>query len=285
MTHVQWQGYLRKDGRKGIRNYVLVVYLTKSTQQAARKITSGFKNHPVRFIGFTGTYPAHYNYKILHALCTHPNVGGVLLLTGRNENLAEMNLDASINESGRPVHTIVFQKKEGYEMAINEGVQWIEWCMGILDHTMMVPMRVNDLIIGSISAGNAEVGGITANHVVGQALDKLVSQNGTALFGLIGIPGGLDVSASAEIVSMTASGCHIILSSTGTGTVGFSIISPLIRISADPKRDMSSPDEVDINVGGILQGEVIPEDVCDNVFEGIILVAAGISTCSEGLRR
>lgn len=33
-----WQGYLRQDGRCGIRNHILVIYTVKCSEFVARKI-------------------------------------------------------------------------------------------------------------------------------------------------------------------------------------------------------------------------------------------------------
>ena len=37
-TEISWRGYKRKDGRKGIRNRVLVIYTVKCAEHVARKI-------------------------------------------------------------------------------------------------------------------------------------------------------------------------------------------------------------------------------------------------------
>ena len=41
-------GYLRQDGRKGIRNVVLVVYLVECAHHVARKIVSSIDSEDVQ---------------------------------------------------------------------------------------------------------------------------------------------------------------------------------------------------------------------------------------------
>ena len=51
------QGYLRADGRKGIRNMVVVGYLVECAHHVAREIALPFRDRDVHVIGFPGCYP------------------------------------------------------------------------------------------------------------------------------------------------------------------------------------------------------------------------------------
>jgi altronate dehydratase large subunit len=56
---MEWQGYLRKDGRLGIRNFVVVVYLVECGHHVAREITNRFTDSPVHLIGFPAVTRMH----------------------------------------------------------------------------------------------------------------------------------------------------------------------------------------------------------------------------------
>ena len=375
---MQWQGYLRKDGRKGIRNYITVVYLVECAHHVAREITSRFKEHPVQLIGFAGCYPNAYADRVMNSLCTHPNVGAVLLISLGCESFDRKKLEENIRQSGRPVNSIVIQEAGGTRKAINDGVRWVDWCLGIIGNTMMVPMTVNDLVVGTVCGGSDATSGITANPAVGLAFNKLVANKGIAIFEetgeMIGLeevmssravnpqlalelkksvekaaryysamghgsfaPGNADgglttieeksmgaycksgdcqisglikpgdrpvqpglylmdvvpdgepkfgfpnINDTVEIVEMISSGCHIILFTTGRGSVVGSAISPVIKICANPQTYRRMEEDMDINAGGILTGETTLKDTGEKIFEGILAVASGIPTCSEGL--
>ncbi len=47
-----WTGYLREDGRKGVRNIVLVIYTVECAQQVAHSVAAGEED--VHVIGFPG---------------------------------------------------------------------------------------------------------------------------------------------------------------------------------------------------------------------------------------
>ena len=73
--------YLRSDGRKGIRNNIVVSYLVECAHHVAREIVHPFREQGVNLIGFSGCYPNAYSHKMMERLCTHPNVGAALLVS------------------------------------------------------------------------------------------------------------------------------------------------------------------------------------------------------------
>jgi len=93
--------FLRSDGRKGIRNCIVVAYLVECAHHVAREIVDAFKGQPVHLIGFGGCYPNAYADRMMNMLCTHPNVGGVLLLSLGCESFNRHRLEQNI-EKDRP---------------------------------------------------------------------------------------------------------------------------------------------------------------------------------------
>src|SRR5437016_13255141 len=66
------QGFLRSDGRKGIRNCIVVGYLVECAHHVAREIVDSYRGQPVHLIGFRGCYPNAYADRMMNKLCTHP---------------------------------------------------------------------------------------------------------------------------------------------------------------------------------------------------------------------
>lgn len=376
LMETQWQGYLRKDGNKGIRNYILVVYLVECAHHVAREISSQFRNQPVQLIGFAGCYPNEYADRLMNALCTHPNTGGVLLVSLGCESFNKKRLEENIKSSGRPAHTIVIQQEGGTRNAIAAGLSWVREAVVEIDAVPRVPMSVGDLIVGTVCGGSDATSGMTANPAVGCAFNKLVANNGIAIFEetgeMIGLeevmssravhpklavalkqsiekaaryytlmghgsfaPGNADgglttieeksmgaycksgdspisglikpsdkpkkpglylmdvvpdgdpkfgfpnINDTVEIVEMISSGCQLILFTTGRGSVVGSAISPVIKICANPNTYEKMSDDMDINAGKILKGEATIEEVGEEIFERILQVASGASSCSE----
>jgi hypothetical protein len=66
-------GYLRADGRKGIRNVVVVVYTVECAHHVARLVVNAFPGQEVHLIGFPGCYPNDYADQMMRRLVTHPH--------------------------------------------------------------------------------------------------------------------------------------------------------------------------------------------------------------------
>lgn len=373
-----WKGYLRKDGRKGIRNQLLVVYLVECAHHVARLITQKFPDAPVQLIGFPGCYPNEYADRIMNALCVHPNTGAVLLVSLGCESFNRNALQKNIAASGRPCHTLVIQQAGGTKKTIDAGIAWINETLAGLNYVPKTDMQVEDLVIGTVCGGSDATSGITANPAVGRVFNRLVENKAIAIFEetgeMIGLehiisqrgatpalgtalkksvekagryytqmghgsfaPGNADgglttieeksmgaycksgeapitglikpgdipvlpglylmdvvpdgplkfgfpnINDNAEIVEMIASGSHIILFTTGRGSVVGSAISPVIKICANPQTYRRMQDDMDVNAGRILSGKSTLDEIATEIFELIQKVAAGATTCSEAL--
>ncbi len=121
MNGLEMRGWLRADGRKGIRNVVAVGYLVECAHHVAREIVVPFRDRDVHVIGFPGCYPNDYAQSMMERLCTHPNVGAVLLVSLGCESFNKYALERVVRASGRPVKTIVIQAAGGTRKSIDEG--------------------------------------------------------------------------------------------------------------------------------------------------------------------
>ncbi|HEV9037734.1 MAG TPA: UxaA family hydrolase [Puia sp.] len=378
MENEQISGYLRSDGRMGIRNIVLIAYLVECAHFVADEIASGFKGQPVHVIGFSGCYPNQHADKVMNALCCHSNVGAVLLLSLGCESFNKQHLFKTIHSSGRLVHTITIQQAGGTRSSVKKGSEWVSTALETLSRQPRLPMRISELIIGTICGGSDATSGITANPAVGLASDKLVSTGATVLFEetgeMIGLendmaaravtkelgielydavrkaaryytimghgsfaPGNADgglstieeksvgaysksghspiagmvkpgdippqgglylldlvpdgeprfgfpnINDSAEIAELMACGCHIILFTTGRGSVVGSAIAPVIKICANPETFRRLPEDMDVNAGKLLAGEAGLEEISLEIIDRIVDTAGGSPTCSEAL--
>jgi len=175
-------GYLRLDGRKGIRNIVLVAYLVECGHHVVREIVQPFRNQDVQLIGFGGCYPNAYADKMMNALCTHPNVGAVLLVSLGCESFNRNRLLENVSASGRPAKLIVIQKAGGTTASIAEGKEFVQEALTQIQQVPKVQFHVDEICVGVVCGGSDATSGITANPSVGNAFDRIVEAGGTALF-------------------------------------------------------------------------------------------------------
>ncbi len=175
------RGYLRFDGRKGIRNIVAVAYLVECAHHVAREIVMSDRQG-AHLIGFPGCYPNDYAQNMMEKLCTHPNVGAVLLVSLGCESFNRYQLKKVIEDSGRPVKNIVIQRQGGTLSSIKLGQAWVSEQIEALGKMTPVPMDISELSIGTICGGSDGTSGITGNPAVGRAFDRLVDEGSTCIF-------------------------------------------------------------------------------------------------------
>jgi len=157
-------GYRRADGRAGVRNVLVVAYLVECAHHVARAIADGFPDRDVHLIGFPGCYPNAYALGMLEKLCTHPNVGAVLLVSLGCEGMDKRRLESAIAGSGRPAHLLGIQQTGGTRKTTAAGRAWIEETLPGLDGTPRTPMRVDELTVGTICGGSDATSGLTAKE-------------------------------------------------------------------------------------------------------------------------
>jgi len=176
-----WQGYLRSDGRKGIRNVILVVYTVECASFVAHAI--GRDEDNVHVIGFPGCYDNQYAIRMILALGRHPNVGAVLTVGLGCEYTQPSKIAQSVRESGRPADSFFIQENGGTATSIALGKQKIaELRAEMQSQVQLVPMSWSDLVVGSECGGSDGTSGLAGNPVVGAFFDLLVDRGGTAIF-------------------------------------------------------------------------------------------------------
>ena len=176
------QGYVRSDGRKGIRNVVAVAYLVQCAEFVAHEIVLPVRDRGVHLIGFPGCYPNEYGERIMNQLCTHPNVGAVLIVSLGCEGFERHRLAEAVRATGRPVETLVIQESGGSAKTIEAGKAWVSDTLDLLEDTPTAEMRIDELVVGTICGASDATSGLTANPAAGRAFDLLIRQGAACIF-------------------------------------------------------------------------------------------------------
>ena len=177
-----FEGYLRDDGRKGIRNTVAVAYLVECARHVANEVVLPLRDQGAQVIGFPGCFPNDYAQTMMERLCTHPNVGAVLLISLGCESFNRFQLQKIIEQSGRPVNSIVIQQNGGTRSSIEAGRHWVSEQIEALKDTPRAAMGIEDLIIGTVCGGSDGTSGITGNPAVGRAFDRMGAAGASCIF-------------------------------------------------------------------------------------------------------
>lgn len=187
-----WLGYARKNGKKGIRNRLLIVYTVKCAEHVAREIMLRSGSPEVELIGFDGCTDNQYAVNQIISLIRHPNIGAVLAVGLGCEYMQPEWLAGIAAEEEKPAQWFFIQEKGGTLPAIEAGLAWVSETLKILKTARRVEMGFADLIIGAECGGSDYTSGLAGNVVVGRFFDRLVETGGTAVFEEIVEAIGLD---------------------------------------------------------------------------------------------
>jgi altronate hydrolase len=181
LSQASWSGYLRPDGRKGVRNLVLVIYTVECAQHVAHAIAQGEED--VHVIGFPGCYDNTYAIRLMLALARHPNIGAILAVGLGCEYTQPGRLADVVRSSGRPAESFYIQEKGGTRTSVAAGKEIIcRMREQIRLETPRAPMKLADLTVGCECGGSDGTSGLAGNPTVGAFFDLLVDAGGRAVF-------------------------------------------------------------------------------------------------------
>jgi len=176
-----WTGYLRSDGSKGIRDWILVVHTVECARFVAEKIASGEEN--VCCIGYDPCNDNDYAIRLLLALSRHPNAGGALFVGLGCEYTQPRRLAEVTEASGRPADWFFIQDTGGTLTAVAEGKRRLAALKERVEKNRKpVSMGWQDLSVGCECGGSDATSGLAGNPLAGRFFDRLVDRGGTAVF-------------------------------------------------------------------------------------------------------
>lgn len=176
----QWTGYLRPDGRKGVRNLVLVIYTVQCAAFVAHAIAAGEED--VQVIGFPGCYDNQYAIRLVLSLARHPNVGAVLSVGLGCEYTQPARIAEAVEKSGRPAASFFIQDAGGTRSSTEKGKAIVADLRDrIRAETPRVAMGFSDLTLGAECGGSDGTSGLVGNPAVGRLFDRVVDAGGSAI--------------------------------------------------------------------------------------------------------
>jgi altronate hydrolase len=92
-----------------------------------------------------------------------------------------------------------------------------------------------------------------------------------------------NINDNAELAELMACGAHLILFTTGRGSVVGSAIAPVIKVCANPETYRHLEDDMDIDAGRILEGRGTLDAVGREIVDAVVRAGNGEATRSEAL--
>lgn len=181
---MKFNGYVRPNGKLGIRNKILIVALDECCDGLAKKIADGYDdvvvltNHYTCMLG--GNEETFYQ---MAAVCSNPNVAAVLVVAmGCGSILIEHFIETA-SSCGKPMESINCIELRGTRKSIKAGRGKLKRLIEYAQNVERMEGSSSDLFIGIKCGGSDTSSGLASNPSVGKAADMLYSMGVTTVAG------------------------------------------------------------------------------------------------------
>lgn len=185
-----FQGYVRKNGKVGVRNHIYII----PTVGCVNGIAAAIEKAATPFLkdGVDGIITFAHNYgcsqlgedhkntqKALAGLVHHPNAGGVLVLGLGCENNTMEQFRAVLGPCDE--ERVKFLVAQDCEDEVEIGTELVKTLIEQASHDRRETVSADKLVVGLKCGGSDGFSGITANPLVGRFSDLLIAQGGSTI--------------------------------------------------------------------------------------------------------
>jgi len=181
-----FSGYLREDGSVGTRNYIAVIPTVFCANEVASQVAE--ENElccPV--LHNKGCAELKPDLKVvtrtLIGLGLNPNVGAVLLVSLGCEAVSVDEIYQGIFKEKKWVEKLVIQQTAGMKNTIKEGRRIVAEMSDTLSKQNRSPQPAKKIRLAVKCGSSDATSGIAANPAAGKAVDFIIEQGGTVVFG------------------------------------------------------------------------------------------------------
>jgi altronate hydrolase len=192
-------GYVRKDGRVGTRNMLLVMATVNCSATVARRIAAAFRASPelAACPEVDGVVAVTHQHgcsvredgpgmallrRTLAGYAQHPNVAGVLVVgLGCEDNQADAFLAASGLHPSERLAVRVIQDEGGTTATVEAGLAALRSLLPQAAAARRVTVPAAKLVVGLQCGGSDGFSTLSANPALGVAADLLVADGGTVI--------------------------------------------------------------------------------------------------------
>jgi altronate dehydratase len=198
----EFQGYLRRDGRVGTRNYLAIISSVNCSASVSKYVAERFRSADFRrdfpnvdgVIAFTHKSgcgiqpdePTRLLQRVLAGVAKHPNVSGCAMIgLGCEVNQVQSivhNHQLEPTGSGAPAPAVLtIQSAGGVRKTVEAGVAAIAKLLPAANELKRSPQPLSKLLLALKCGGSDANSGITANPSLGVASDALIRCGGTSV--------------------------------------------------------------------------------------------------------
>jgi altronate hydrolase len=194
-----FEGYVRKNGSVGTRNYIGILTSVNCSATVAKYIADSFnatgqlEDYPnvdgvSAFVHATGCGMADSGdgyanlQRTLWGFARHPNFAGVLIVgLGCEVNQIPFLLDAYGLELNDTFQTMTIQESGGTRKTVDGAIERITTMLEPANAAVRTTVPASELTVALQCGGSDAYSGITANPALGNAVDRVVANGGTGI--------------------------------------------------------------------------------------------------------
>jgi len=184
-TRDSFDGFVRPDGKVGVRNHLLVLSITGLTGPTARHISNALPGSVVvDYVYDSGPVGEDRiaQERALFGLALNPNVGAVLLISA-NPPRAEVMAQV-ISESGKPIETLTLDECGHDALVLTErGLAAGEKLTKLIGKLKRSEASVSSLYVALECRRSDPSSGLVANPLMGLIADQLVDAGAQSIIG------------------------------------------------------------------------------------------------------
>ncbi len=188
---LDFQGYLRSDGRAGIRNEIWIIVtvgccnpvaetlICEARARFAHRHLDGIFHFPHPFGCSQLGADLQNTQRILAGLVHHPNAGGVLVMGLGCENNHIDAFQAAIGDYDS--RRVTFYNLQAAGDEIEQGLALLETLIDRAEKAQRRRLPADKLVLGLKCGGSDAFSGITANPLLGEVADSVIQLGGSAV--------------------------------------------------------------------------------------------------------
>lgn len=177
-------GYSRAVGYAGARNYIAVVPTVGCVNEVARRIADAVDEaRPMLHHQGCCQLPTDVRAvtNVLTGVCRNANVAGVVLVSLGCESVNGEEIVAEV-QSEKPVTLVRVQSLGGIAATVEKGVEAARGLAGELS-AARIEVPLSELVVGVKCGASDTTSGLASNTAVGAAVDMLINEGATVIFG------------------------------------------------------------------------------------------------------
>ena len=183
LTKAAFQGFVRENGRVGVRNHVLILSVDDISNAAIQAIENNIKGtiaipHPYGRLQFGADLDLHF--RTLIGTGSNPNVAAVVVV-GIEEEWTARVVDG-IAATGKPVAGFGIERHGDHNTIMRGSAQakeYVHWASTL----QRVERPISDLWVSTKCGESDTTSGLASNPAVGNMFDKLYNHGVTMVFG------------------------------------------------------------------------------------------------------